>query len=500
MSKPIKGARLQFLRIEKSASTPIYRQIESQIRDAILTGIIKPGLQLPASRVLAQDLGVSRPTMVRVYEYLSFEGFLETRHGSGTFVSPTLPDYLPHKSTQPKNSEQQNTVITKPLSKIGEKFSTLAPSLTRSKFAAFLPNVPALDSFPHARWQKIRDNCLRTNRTGLLGYEDSAGHMPLRRSIAEYLAVHRGDHCDPEQILIVSGATAAFHLAVMVLSNPGDKVWLEDPGPDGVRAMLMALGRNIVNLDVETDGMDIKSAIQHDSDARLAFTMPSRQHPLGVTLSLTKRMMLLDWARKNRSWIIEDDYDSEFRYSGRPLGSMRSIDTTNSVIYVGTFSKSLFPSLRIGYLVLPENLIDTFRSAMGTISRSISILDQATLARFINEGYFTAHIRQMHNLYSTRRTSFIEITNEKLSGLLDIEAPDSGINVIGWLPPGTNDMQISKELHDASVYTFPLSLFRTRPSDKTGLVMGFASTDRAETVEKISLLASVLESSSALKN
>ncbi|PCI02604.1 MAG: GntR family transcriptional regulator [Hyphomicrobiales bacterium] len=500
MSKPIKGARLQFLAIEKSISTPIYRQIESQIRNAILTGIIKPGLLLPASRVLAQDLGVSRPTMVRVYEYLSFEGFLETRHGSGTFVSRTLPDYLPHKNAQPENSKQKNAEITKPLSKIGKKFNILAPSLNRSQFAAFLPNVPAFDRFPFARWQKIRDNCLKADHTNLLGYEDSSGHMPLRRSIAEYLAVHRGDVCDPEQILIVPGATAAFHLAVMLLSNPGDKVWLEDPGPDGVRAMLMALGRNIINLDVEADGMDVQSAIQHNSNARLAFTMPSRQHPLGVTLSLTKRMKLLDWASKNRSWIIEDDYDSEFRYSGRPLGSMRSIDTTSSVIYVGTFSKSLFPSLRIGYLVLPENLIGTFRSALGTISRSISILDQATLARFIDEGYFTAHIRQMQNLYSTRRASFIEIAKKKLSGLLDIEAPDSGINVIGWLPKGTDDLQISKDLRDAGIHTFPLSLFRARPSNQAGLVMGFAGTDRAETVKKMALLASVLEKTNTFKN
>ena len=211
-------------------------------------------------------------------------------------------------------------------------------------------------------------------------------------------------------------------------------------------------------------------------------------------------MKLLDWAQKNGSWIIEDDYDSEFRYSGRPLGSMRSIDTTNSVIYVGTFSKSLFSSLRIGYLVLPENLIGIFRSALGTISRCTSVLDQATLAQFINEGYFTAHIRQMHNLYSARRASFIEFANKELSGLLDIQAPDSGINVIGWLPKGADDIQIGKDLHDAGIYTFPMSLFRARPSNQAGLVMGFANTDGAETAEKMALLASVLENSIALKN
>jgi len=495
MSRMIKGAPLLFVKVEKLAVTPIYRQIEGQIRNAILTGIIKPGLRLPASRVLARDIGVSRPTIVQVYEYLSFEGFLETRRGAGTFVSRTLPNYIPPKSIQQESTELRNNPATNPLSIIGAKFADLKPSMNRAPFAAFLPNVPAFDQFPISRWQKIRSRCLRLNRTNLLGYEDSAGFMPLRCSIAEYLAVHRGDHCNPEQILIVPGATFAFHLAVMLLTNPGDKVWLEDPGPDGVRLMLKTLGRKVINLDVERDGMDVMGGISKHGDARLAFTMPSRQHPLGVTLSLTKRLTLLDWAQKNKSWIIEDDYDSEFRYSGRPLASMRSIDTTKSVIYVGTFSKSLFPSLRIGYLVLPESLIRAFRNATGTMARSVSTLDQATLAQFITEGHFSAYIRQMHSLYSSRRVLFTELAKQKLSGLLDVEVPDSGMNAIGWLPLGTNDTAICEKLRDAGLYTFPLSLFRDRPSNRAGLVMGFAGTNEVEMRKKIALLAAVLENS-----
>jgi GntR family transcriptional regulator/MocR family aminotransferase len=495
MSRLIKGAQLGFLKIEKSAVTPFYRQIEGQIRNAILTGIIKPGLRLPASRVLARDIGVSRPTIVQVYEYLSFEGFLETRPGAGTFVSRTLPNHIPPKSAQLESSKSPNSPVASPLSIMGAKFADLKPSMDRAPFAAFLPNVPAFDQFPFPRWQKIRARCIRLNKTNLLGYEDSAGYMPLRRSIAEYLAVHRGDHCDPEQILIVPGATFAFNLAVMLLTDPDDKVWLEDPGPDGVRLMLKTLGRKVINLDVERDGMDVLGAIRKHGDARLAFTMPSRQHPLGVTLGLSKRLNLLDWARKNKSWIIEDDYDSEFRYSGRPLASMRSIDATKSVIYVGTFSKSLFPSLRIGYLVLPEPLIGAFRSATGSMARSVSTLDQATLAQFIDEGYFSAYIRQMHSLYGARRALFTKLAKQKLSGLLDVEVPESGINAIGWLPPGADDVVICEKLRNAGLYSFPLSLFRDRPSNRAGLVLGFASTSEGEMSKKIALLAAVLDNS-----
>jgi len=495
MSRLIRGVRLEFLKIDKTAPIPIHRQIESQIRNAILTGIIKPGLRLPASRVLGQDLGASRPTIVKVYEYLSFEGFLETRRGAGTYVSQTLPDYIPQKIIRPDSYALQDSPNVKPLSKVGMEFGQLGARFDRCPLAAFLPNVPAFDHFPYSRWRKIQTNRTRSDRTSILGYEESAGYLPLRRSIAEYLAVHRGDHCDPEQILIVPGSHFAFHLATLLLSNPGDKVWLEDPGPDNVRGMLKAMGRIVADIDVDHDGMDVAGAIREYGDARLAFAMPSRQHPLGVTLSLPRRIRLLEWAQANNCWIIEDDYDSEFRYSGRPLASMRSIDATQSVIYVGTFSKSLFPALRIAYLVLPEPLIGTFRNAFGAISRSVSTLDQATLADFINEGHFAAYIRQMHDLYDMRKAMFLEKTRQSLHGLLDIDVPESGINTIGWLPAGVNDMMIYQTACKAGVYSQPLSMFRERPSEQGGLVLGFASADEAEMERKLNLLASVLENS-----
>jgi GntR family transcriptional regulator/MocR family aminotransferase len=279
----------------------------------------------------------------------------------------------------------------------------------------------------------------------------------------------------------------------MLLSDPGDKVWLEDPGPDNVRAMLKSTGRTVVDVDVNRDGMDVGGAMQNHGDARLAFTMPSRQHPLGVTLGLPRRLQLLEWAKTNGSWIVEDAYDGEFRYSGRPLSSMRSIDATQSVIYVGTFSKSLFPALRIAYLVLPERLIGPFSNAIGTIARSVSTLEQATLADFIDQGYFAAYIRQMQNLYGMRREMFCQTAREVLSGLLDVETPESGINTIGWLPAGTNDVEVHHAARSSGIYCLPLTMFRARPSDNSGLILGFASADEVEMKQKLTLLATVLE-------
>lgn len=493
MAKLIKGVQLDFLEIEKSASVPIYRQLERQIRDAILNGVLKSGLRMPASRVLAQEMGVSRPTIVQVYEYLSFEGFLETQRGAGTFVASALPAYIPKPYTQSQNHPLNKDATKMRLSKTGRKFQQLNAHFDNYPLAAFMPNIPAVDEFPFSLWQKIRKTRIKKDQTRMFGYEEPMGYKPLRTAISEYLAVHRGDHCDPEQILIVPGAHFAFHLTALLLSDPGDKIWLEDPGPENVRLLFSSLGRTIAPVDVDQQGMDVDAAINRYSDARLAFTMPSRQHPLGVSLSLPRRLKILEWARTNNSWIIEDDYDSEFHYSGRPLSSMRSIDANQNVIYVGTFSKSLFPALRIAYLVLPEQLVGTFRNAIGTLARSVSTLEQATLADFIDQGHFAAHIRQMYNLYSNRRDIFCRTAQRTLSGLLDIDIPDSGINTLGWLPVGANDIEVYQAARSNGIYCLPLSSFRSRPSTNSGLVLGFASVDEVEIEQKLTLLASVLK-------
>ncbi len=482
---------------KKTSSAPLYRQIEDQFRVAILAGIMKPGLRLPSSRALANELSVSRPTIVQVYEYLVLEGFLETKPGSGTFVSRILPDFIPQKIAQPSSQHDpssQEPRNAKTLSKVGIEFRKSDAHFDSSPLAAFQPNVPALDHFPYPRWRRIQKVLIEQNRTSVLSYCESAGYQPLRCAIAEYLAVHRGDQCDPEQIIIVPGSHFAFHLTTLLLTNPGDKVWLEDPGPDNVRAMLKAHGRILANIDTGHNGMDVAGAIEQHGDARLAFTMPSRQHPLGATLSLSRRLRLLEWAETNKSWIIEDDYDSDFRYNGRPLASMRSIDATQSVIYVGTFSKSLFPALRLAYLVLPEPLIGIFRKAVGAISRSVSTLEQATLADFIQDGHFAAYIRQMRDLYSSRRDVFCQIAKETLPGLLDVDVPESGLNTIGWLPKGLNDLEIGKSARAAGICSFPLSMYRERPSDQQGLVLGFAGASELETKNKLRLLSSVIKS------
>jgi GntR family transcriptional regulator/MocR family aminotransferase len=357
----------------------------------------------------------------------------------------------------------------------------------------FLPNTPAYDEFPVAAWQKCWRRVSRRRDRQSMGYGDPAGFAPLKRNIADYLALHRGDNCDPEQIVITPGGHAAFMLAALLLTNPGDGILFEDPGPSIARNLFASLNRRLVFAPVGTDGMNFEQIEARDPAIRMAFTMPSRHHPLGHTLSLTRRLRLLEWADKNDAWIIEDDYDSEFRYSGRPLTSMRSIDASERVIYVGTFSKALYPSLRVGYLVLPPALVDVFRNAMALIVRSPPLEVQMVLAEFIGEGYFATHLRHMRELYSIRRTHFIEAAKKTTTGLMKIDEPDSGMNMIAWLPDGVSDIGVYENAMIKGIYCYPLSHYCAVPNARSALILGFTNVQQQELVPGLERLSRIIK-------
>jgi len=493
VAKQREGAILPFVRVGQDATTPKFRQIQDQLRTAILLGHLRAGTRLPASRVLADELSMSRPTIVRVLENLKSEGYLETRQGSGTFVTRGLPQQ-PAKPGRPVIGAAE--AGTRPrLSEIGDLASAMSADIGAAEYRPFLPNHPAFDRFPFAVWRKCWNAANRGGQGRGPGYGDVAGEPVLRHRIAEYLALHRGDNCDPEQIVVTPGGHNAFALAALVLANRGDKIWFEDPGPVTVCNLFRTLALDLCPVKVDAEGMDVAGAVARYPDARFAFTMPSRHHPLGVTLSLPRRMALLDWARTNGSWIIEDDYDSEFRYVGPPLPSIRSIDSHERVIYVGTFSKALYPAIRVGYMVLPSALVGAFRNLAGLVNRAMPVEVQLALAEFIGGGHFATHLRRMRDLYTQRRAAFIELGASTLAGLARIDCPDSGMNGLAWLEDGREDVAVHRAARTGGVQSYPFSDYTIGGGQPGALILGFSGVPVERMKRHFDALARAMERS-----
>jgi len=491
MAKRKSGALLTRIVIDRDSRTPLFRQIEDQLRGMILAGSLSGGTRLPASRALATDLGVSRQTVVQVLESLAAEGFLEMRHGSGTFVAASFPQHLPHRFQSQPAAGLASAAMPR-VSGLGSRFGAAEVDVIARENRPFLPNSPAYDQFPFALWQKYVNRQTRQAYRGNMGYGDPAGYAPLRHAIADYLALHRSDTCDPEQIVITPGGHAAFMVAALLLTDPGDGVLFEDPGPLIARNLFQSLGRRLVHVPVDEEGMDFDPAVAQGAGARLAFVMPSRQHPLGRSLSLARRLRLLDWANANEAWILEDDYDSEFRYTGRPLPSIRSIDRTGRVIYVGTFSKALFPALRLGYLVLPPALVGMFRNAIALMVRSVPEATQMALANFIADGHFASHLRRMRELYAGRRQAFLRVAQTTGAGLYEVDMPDSGMNAIAWLQAGQADRVLAQQAVQAGVHAYPLSEYGAGPLPRPGLLLGFTGVAPQQLGPGLEALARVL--------
>lgn len=473
MVKQLEGPILPFLRLDASIALPKFRQVQDQLRMAILKGHLRAGTRLPASRILAGELGLSRQTLVRVLDNLKAEGYLEARQGAGTFVSAALPRQSAKHRFTPTPRDAAETAPPR-LSRIGELSRRMSADIGQMEDRPFLPNRPALDRFPFAVWRKCWNSVTRGGKAVAMGYGDVAGELVLRQRIAEYLALHRRDPCDPEQIVITPGGHAAFTLAVLALADPGDGIWFENPGPVTTSNLFRTLELRLCPTNVDADGLDVEGAMARYPDARLAFVMPSRHHPLGVTLSLPRRLALLEWARANDTWIIEDDYDSEFRYDGAPLPSMRSIDSNGRVIYAGSFSKALYPGLRIGYLVLPPQLIGAFRNLSALIHRSMPVETQLALAEFIGGGHFASHLRRMRGLYAERREAFMQAGRDVLAGLARVDCSESGLNALAWLQDGREDQASHRAVLDAGLQCYPLSDYTIATPQPAALILGYA--------------------------
>lgn len=464
--------------IDESSSIPLHRQLYERLRANILSGQLQAGARLPSSRSLAQELGISRNTVTTAYDQLLAEGYIESQVGHGTSVVSLPPEHL--INVAPVRHAPFSVSSGHPaLSQRGKLIAGMTFMAADEAFFADVPpfraGAPALDAFPFALWSRLVQRHTRTSfpATGL--YQQPHGYRPLREAIAAHIGVTQGVRCTAEQVLIVSGSQQALDLAARMLLDPGDAVWIEDPGYPGTRNALLAAGAHLLPVPVDAEGISVSQGRVLASHARLAATTPSHQFPLGVTMSLSRRLELLEWARQSNAWILEDDYDSEYRFIGRPLSTLQGLDNTQRVLYIGTFSKVMFPSLRLGFLVVPPDLVEAFANIVHTTTYHHSLLEQMALADFISEGHFARHLRAMRTLYAERASTFVRIAHEELGSLMEVNMPHTGLHIVGWLPPGVNDRLVAYKAHVQGVEVTPLSTFAQAPLVRGGLLFGYAT-------------------------
>ncbi len=475
---------LSVLNIDPESSVPVYRQLYTSLRNAILNGQLASGTQLPSTRALALELGFARGTILNAYEQLFAEGYVEGEMGGGTYVARELPDeLLQAPSIQAFTLPQDQSGRSLSLRGIAMASTAYASPYDLSPVRVFRPGLAALDAFPLTIWSQITARHARQRSYDLLNYGDPAGYRPLRQAIAGYLGSVRAVKCDPEQVIIVTGSQQALDLAARVLLDPGDDVLIEDPCYPGAKGALLGAGAHLIPVPVDKEGMRINSEMVRNATARMAYVTPSHQYPLGVTMSLARRLALLEWARRAKAWILEDDYDSEFRYKGRPLAALQGLDTSGRVIYIGTFSKVLFPALRVGYMVVPPDLVDGFVSARTIIDLHPPTLGQVILTDFLDEGHFGRHIRRMRELYAGRQAALVSAVAQELKGLLDVSSNEAGMYLIGWLLHGQDDQRASEVAATYRIEAPPLSTFRIESwnsQDAQGLLLGYTAFSEDE--------------------
>jgi GntR family transcriptional regulator/MocR family aminotransferase len=481
--------------VDRALAIPLRDQLYRQVRDAILDGRLPPTRRLPSTRVVAQQTGVARQTVVEAYEQLLAEGFVESRPASGTYVAETLPDELLQAEARRAPAPMAVT-DQRGLSARGAQLAGLVldmnPHFARPR--TFETGTPALDQFPFDIWSRLTSRHLQHERVDLLTYAEAGGYGPLREALAEHVSTVRAARCTADQVIITSGSQQAAYLAAHVLIDPGDPAWIEDPAYSGARATLLAAGATLVPVPVDTEGLDVTAGAAACAEARLAYVTPSRQFPLGRVMSLQRRRALLEWARRAGAWVLEDDYDSEFRYTTRPLASLQGLDTSGCVVYMGTLSKVLFPALRLGYLIAPPALVEPFIRARALIDRHGPTIEQAVLADFITEGHLARHVRRMRGLYAERQEALVRLLQRRLGGLLEVEPAEAGMHIVAWLPEGMDDVTVARRALEAGVVVNALSpRYITASPRRGGLLLGFSAWRADQMVEPVDRLATVLQ-------
>lgn len=477
---------LPVIAVDRASAEPLHRQVYGGFRDAILRGDLAAGQQVPSSRALATELAISRFPVLDAYAQLHAEGFFESRVGAGTFVAASLPAAQRKAKLSAEKSGARTT------SRRSRQFPAFRAVPWRHGLGAFGVHQPALDQFPFELWSRLTARHSRSPRAHALHHIDPLGLEPFREAICTYLRASRAVRCDPGQIMIVSGSQQALDITTRVLLDEGDAAWVEEPCYPLVRAILAGAGCRAVPVPVDEEGLDVAAGIRAEGGARAAFVTPSHHYALGATMSASRRFQLLEWARQAGAWIVEDDYDSEYRYESMPIPSLQGLDRAQRVIYIGTFSKVLFPSLRLGYLVIPDDLVERFLSVRFAMDIFPSYLYQEVLTDFMRAGHFARHIRRMRNLYKARRTALVESLRAEFGDELEIHGAAAGMHLTVTLPQGCRDTEICTRAAGEHLWLWPLSPCYANGKARQGLILGFANTPEAQMREAVRHLGRVI--------
>jgi GntR family transcriptional regulator / MocR family aminotransferase len=468
----------------------LHQWLYAQIRAAILDGRLKRGARLPPTRDLAKHYGLSRGTAVSAFDLLKSEGYLEGRMGAGTYVNMRLPEDF---STTGRSGTVARTPSRKDpiFSRFGNRLGPV-PRMPGSAPRPFRPE-PAIEEFPLQLWAQIAGRCLRRATRSLLSDSDSRGYRPLREAIADYLGAARGARCSADQVIVVSGIQHGLDLAARLVLDAGDPVCLEDPCHPMIPAMFTGLGAHLVPTPVDEHGLDAALAERQCRRPKLVYVTPAHQFPLGAAMPIGRRLALLEWAGRSGAWIFEDDYDSEYRFAGRPIPAIQGVDQTDSVILSGSFSKVLLPVLRLGYLVVPAHLVDKFAAARFYTDRHSSTLDQAVMCEFLTGGHFGRHIRRMRELYASRLATLREAVHSTLAGLMEVPDVEAGIYVMARLARGLTADAVAADLAAVDVETIPIRQFVLATARPEALLLGFAPYDARQIRDGVDRMASVIE-------
>jgi GntR family transcriptional regulator / MocR family aminotransferase len=488
--KKVPGAFSPVIAIDRSAATPIHKQIYDGYRAMIVAGNLRSGQQIPSSRALASELGISRIPVLNAYAQLLAEGYFESRPGAGTFVSNSLPDQL--MSCEYRAGPAEARSGPRPASRLSALLTKRERSPWMQGGGAFSVGQLAFDHFPLHIWSSLVARHYRSVRCSSLNYGDPMGSKEFRETIATYLRTSRAVHCEARQIMVVSGSQQALDLSARVLFDPGSRVWIEEPGYELMQYALTLANCRPVPVPVDSEGLDVTSGIRLGRKARAAYVTPSHQYPLGVTMSASRRLQLLDWAQSSGAWILEDDYDSEYRYESMPIASLQGLDHHSRVIYIGTFSKTVFPALRLGYIVIPADLVDRFVALRRAIDICPPLLHQTVIADFINEGHFARHIRKTRLLYAERRNALVEAIRSEFGSKLEVVGGEAGMHLVVTLPKGMLDREISLRAARQRLWLWPLSSAYLGKPSRQGFILGFGSTDAAEMPHAVRRLREVL--------